>query len=153
MPWTRRQAFFWHGGSQDSRQVAFGNRVAIYTPRVCRQHIYSNPNTIKMKSATGSEKTYGRVCGTCTNPGAERGSNNTGIRPHPAASLRISKRSYTPRVSDFTKPLKGKDAMMIFDKPNNFENKNFWATGYYAGTQGLTKRQKPGIYKTKTRPD
>lgn len=39
--------------------------------------------------------------------------------------------------------LKGKSAMMIFDRHSNlkykFGNRNFWATGYYVSTVGLNE--------------
>lgn len=54
---------------------------------------------------------------------------------------------YTPRippkysVSQFMGYLKGKSAMMIFERHANlkykFGNRNFWATGYYVSTVGL----------------
>ena len=44
-------------------------------------------------------------------------------------------------VSSFMGYLKGKSALMIFDKHANlkykFGNRNFWATGYYASTVGI----------------
>ena len=44
-------------------------------------------------------------------------------------------------VSDFVGYLKGKSAMMIFERHANlkykFGNRNFWATGYYVSTVGL----------------
>jgi len=40
--------------------------------------------------------------------------------------------------------LKGKSAMMIFDRHANlkykFGNRNFWATGYYVSTVGLNQK-------------
>lgn len=46
-------------------------------------------------------------------------------------------------VSSFMGYLKGKSAMMIFDRHANlkykFGNRNFWATGYYVSTVGLNK--------------
>ena len=47
------------------------------------------------------------------------------------------------RISDFMGYLKGKSAMMIFDRHSNlkykFGNRNFWATGYYVSTVGLNE--------------
>ena len=44
-------------------------------------------------------------------------------------------------VSSFTGYLKGKSAMMIFERHTNlkykFGNRNFWATGYYVSTVGI----------------
>ena len=44
-------------------------------------------------------------------------------------------------ISSFMGYLKGKSAMMIFDKHSNlkykFGNRSFWATGYYVSTVGL----------------
>ena len=44
-------------------------------------------------------------------------------------------------VSSFMGYLKGKSAMMIFERHANlkykFENRNFWATGYYVSTVGI----------------
>ena len=44
-------------------------------------------------------------------------------------------------VSSFMGYLKGKSAMMIFERHANlkykFGNRNFWATGYYASTVGM----------------
>ena len=44
-------------------------------------------------------------------------------------------------VSNFMGYLKGKSAMMIFERHGNlkykFGNRNFWATGYYVSTVGL----------------
>lgn len=46
-------------------------------------------------------------------------------------------------VSSFMGYLKGKSAMMIFDKHSNLKykygNRNFWATGYYVSTVGLNE--------------
>ena len=46
-------------------------------------------------------------------------------------------------ISSFMGYLKGKSAMMIFDKHSNlkykFGNRNFWATGYYVSTVGLNE--------------
>ena len=46
-------------------------------------------------------------------------------------------------VSSFMGYLKGKSAMMIFDRNANlkykFGNRNFWATGYYVSTVGLNE--------------
>jgi putative transposase len=46
-------------------------------------------------------------------------------------------------VSDFMGYLKGKSAMMIFDRHSNlkykFGNRNFWSTGYYVSTVGLNE--------------
>ena len=45
-------------------------------------------------------------------------------------------------VSNFMGYLKGKSAMMIFERHGNlkykFENRNFWATGYYVSTVRLS---------------
>jgi len=47
-------------------------------------------------------------------------------------------------VSQFMGYLKGKSAMMIFDRHANlkykFGNRNFWATGYYVSTVGLNQK-------------
>ena len=47
-------------------------------------------------------------------------------------------------ISSFMGYLKGKSAMMIFDKHSNlkykFGNRNFWATGYYVSTVGRNRR-------------
>ena len=47
-------------------------------------------------------------------------------------------------VSSFMGYLKGKSAMMIFDRHANlkykFGNRNFWATGYYVSTVGLNQK-------------
>lgn len=47
-------------------------------------------------------------------------------------------------VSQFMGYLKGKSAMMIFDRHANlkykFGNRNFWATGYYVSTVGLNEK-------------
>ena len=47
-------------------------------------------------------------------------------------------------VSQFMGYLKGKSAMMIFDKHSNlkykFGNRNFWSTGYYVSTVGLNEQ-------------
>lgn len=44
-------------------------------------------------------------------------------------------------VSQFMEYLKGKSAMMIFERHANlkyeFGNRNFWATGYYVSTVGI----------------
>ena len=44
-------------------------------------------------------------------------------------------------VADFMGYLKGKSAMMIFERHANlkckFGNRNFWATGYYVSTVGI----------------
>jgi Transposase and inactivated derivatives len=44
-------------------------------------------------------------------------------------------------ISQFMRYLKGKSAMMIFDRHANlkykFGNRHFWATGYYVSTVGL----------------
>ena len=46
-------------------------------------------------------------------------------------------------ISSFMGYLKGKSAMMIFDRHSNlkykFGNRNFWATGYYVSTVGLNE--------------
>lgn len=46
-------------------------------------------------------------------------------------------------ISSFMGYLKGKSAMMIFDKHANlkykFGNRHFWATGYYVSTVGLNE--------------
>ena len=46
-------------------------------------------------------------------------------------------------VSEFMGYLKGKSAMMIFEKHGNlkykFGNRHFWATGYYVSTVGLNE--------------
>lgn len=47
-------------------------------------------------------------------------------------------------VSQFMGYLKGKSAMMIFDRHANlkykFGNRNFWSTGYYVSTVGLNQK-------------
>ena len=47
-------------------------------------------------------------------------------------------------VSQFMGYLKGKSAMMIFDRHSNlkykFGNRHFWATGYYVSTVGLNEK-------------
>ena len=47
------------------------------------------------------------------------------------------------RVSQFMGYLKGKSAMMIFDRHSNlkykFGNRHFWSTGYYVSTVGLNE--------------
>ena len=47
-------------------------------------------------------------------------------------------------VSQFMGYLKGKSAMMIFDRhaklKYKFGNRNFWATGYYVSTVGLNQK-------------
>ena len=53
--------------------------------------------------------------------------------------------SIPPRiaVSDFMGYLKGKSALMMFDKHSNlkykFGNRHFWAEGYYVSTVGLNE--------------
>ena len=53
--------------------------------------------------------------------------------------------SIPPRisVSSFIGYLKGKSALMMFDKHANlkdkFENRQFWAEGYYVSTVGLNE--------------
>lgn len=46
-------------------------------------------------------------------------------------------------ISSFMGYLKGKSAMMIFDRHSNlkykFGSRNFWATGYYVSTVGLNE--------------
>ena len=46
-------------------------------------------------------------------------------------------------VSSFMGYLKGKSALMIFDKHANlkykYENRHFWAEGYYVSTAGLNE--------------
>lgn len=46
-------------------------------------------------------------------------------------------------ISQFMGYLKGKSAMMIFDRHSNlkykFGNRHFWATGYYVSTVGLNE--------------
>ena len=46
-------------------------------------------------------------------------------------------------ISSFMGYLKGKSAMMIFDRHSNlkykFGNRHFWATGYYVSTVGLNE--------------
>ena len=46
-------------------------------------------------------------------------------------------------VSQFMGYLKGKSAMMVFDRHSNlkykFGNRNFWSTGYYVSTVGLNE--------------
>ena len=50
---------------------------------------------------------------------------------------------FTPKysISQFMGYLKGKSAMMIFERHANlkykFGNRNFWATGYYVSTVGI----------------
>ena len=47
-------------------------------------------------------------------------------------------------VSQFMGYLKGKSAMMIFERHANlkytFGNRNFWATGYYVSTVGINAK-------------
>ena len=47
-------------------------------------------------------------------------------------------------ISQFMGYLKGKSAMMIFDRHANLKykygNRNFWATGYYVSTVGLNEK-------------
>ena len=53
--------------------------------------------------------------------------------------------SISPRIStsSFMGYLKGKSALMMFDKQANlkytFENRHFWAEGYYVSTVGLNE--------------
>ena len=53
-------------------------------------------------------------------------------------------------VSSFMGYLKGKSAMMIFEKHGNlkykFGNRHFWATGYYVSTVGLERGNHQEIY-------
>jgi putative transposase len=57
-------------------------------------------------------------------------------------------------VSNFMGYLKGKSALMIFDKHANlkykFGNRHFWAEGYYVSTVGLNEATIKNIYKSKT---
>jgi len=50
--------------------------------------------------------------------------------------------NYLPIIFIYTH-LKGKSAMMIFERHSNlkykFGNRNFWATGYYVSTVGLNE--------------
>lgn len=47
-------------------------------------------------------------------------------------------------ISSFMGYLKGKSAMMIFDRHSNlkykFGNRHFWAEGYYVSTVGLNEK-------------
>ena len=47
-------------------------------------------------------------------------------------------------VSSFMRYLKGKSAMMIFERHANlkdkFGNRHFWATGYYVSTVGIQEK-------------
>ncbi len=63
--------------------------------------------------------------------------------------------SIPPRmsISSFMGYLKGKSALMMFDKHANlkykFGNRYFWAEGYYVSTVGLMKPQLRNIFKIK----
>lgn len=69
------------------------------------------------------------------------GSRDTG-REHDAGSYSYLV-SIPPKmsISSYMGYLKGKSAMMIFERHANlkykFGNRNFWATGYYVSTVGL----------------
>ena len=56
-------------------------------------------------------------------------------------------------VSSFMGYLKGKSALMMFDRHANlkykFGNRHFWSEGYYVSTVGLMKKQSENISKTK----
>ena len=56
-------------------------------------------------------------------------------------------------VSSFMGYLKGKTAMMIFEKHGNlkykFGNKHFWATGYYVSTVGMNGQPSRNISESR----
>ena len=56
-------------------------------------------------------------------------------------------------VSSFMGYLKGKSALMMFDKHANlkykFGNRHFWAEGYYVSTVGLNEATIKNTFKTK----
>ena len=56
-------------------------------------------------------------------------------------------------VSSFMRYLKGKNALMIFDKhanlKYNFGNRHYWAEGDYVSTAGLNEATIKNIYKNK----
>lgn len=56
-------------------------------------------------------------------------------------------------VSQFMGYLKGKSALMIYDKHANlkykFGNRHFWSEGYYVSTVGLNEATIKSIYKTR----
>ena len=58
-------------------------------------------------------------------------------------------------ISNFMGYLKGKSAMMIFERHGNlkykFGNRNFWATVYYVSTVGLILQLSKSIYENKTK--
>ena len=53
-------------------------------------------------------------------------------------------------VSSFMGYLKGKSAMMIFERHANlkykFGNRHFWATGYYVSTVGIQEKRPTEVY-------
>lgn len=55
-------------------------------------------------------------------------------------------------VAQFMGDLKGKSALMMFDKHANlkykFGNRHFWAEGYYVSTVGINEAVKAGIFLT-----
>lgn len=60
-------------------------------------------------------------------------------------------------VSQFMGYLKGKSAMMIFERHANlkykFGNRNFWATGYYVSTVGLNATRIPKYIREQEKQD
>ena len=58
-------------------------------------------------------------------------------------------------VSSFMGYLKGKSALMIFDRHANlkykFGNRHFWAEGFYVSTVGLNEATIKNIYRIKER--
>ena len=57
-------------------------------------------------------------------------------------------------VSSFMGYLKGKSALMMFDKHANlkykFGNRHFWSEGYYVSTVGLNEATEKNIYVSKS---
>lgn len=70
----------------------------------------------------------------------ERDRNNR-RRTVPRLCAYADKHTTKTSVSSFTGYLKGKSALMMFDKHANlkykFGNRHFWAEGYYVSTVGL----------------
>ena len=60
-------------------------------------------------------------------------------------------------VSEFMGYLKGKSALMIFDKHPEYKEKqsgrHFWARGYYVDTVGLNEEQIKAYIKNQTETD
>ena len=56
-------------------------------------------------------------------------------------------------IASFMGYLKGKSALMMFDKHANlkykFGNRHFWAEGYYVSIVGLNESMIKNMYKTK----